>query len=222
MKKILAVDDEAPILRLLSAGLSDDYEVYTTTDPLCVLEMLKVNPVDIVLLDINMPVMNGFEVCAAVRAVKEFEDLPMIFVTGQNESFARTACYQVGGDNFVTKPFNLAELRAIIERYTKKQAHKNPTVLSYGDIVINPLSHQILINGLEIELAPKEFQILLYFIQHPEVVVSRESLLNKVWRDSLKVTDRTIDTHISNLRKKMAASACQIKSVYQEGYIFVK
>lgn len=222
MKKILAVDDEAPLLRLIAGSLSDEYEVLTTTDPTTVIETLKTNTVDLILLDISMPLMNGFEVCAAVRAIKDFEDIPMVFLTGRNESYTRAISYKVGGDNFVTKPFDLAELKAIIERYTKKIVHKSVTALSYGDITIDPLSHQILINNHEIELAPKEFQILLYFVQHPEVVVTRELLLTKIWRDSLKVTDRTIDTHISNLRKKISEGHCQIKSVYHEGYIFMK
>ncbi len=220
MKKILAVDDEADILKVISVSLADDYEVFTTTDSSLVIELLQKHHPDIVLLDVNMPGMNGYEICSAIRAIKEFEDLPMIFITGQSESFVRMTCYQVGGDNFLTKPFHVGELKAIIERHTKKQTHKTTSYITYGDIVLNPLSHQILVGGLEIELAPKEFQILLYMIQHPEVVVSREVLLSKIWKDSLKVTDRTVDTHISNLRRKLAVSACQIKSVYRSRQFF--
>lgn len=222
MYKLLIIDDDFEILNCLKDCLSDDYDITTSTDPLVVSELLNCNSFNLVILDINMPKLNGLQLGSQIRSIKGCENLPIVFLTGQDDRSARIACYQVGGDNFILKPFDIDELKAIISRLLQKVKHINQAKFIHGDISMNPVTHQCFVSNQKIELAHKEYQILLYFLQNPDQIISRETLLAKIWKDNVTVSDRTIDSHISNLRKKLQESTCKIKSIYQEGYIFTK
>lgn len=219
MKTVLIIDDMPDILDMLQLLLSETYKSLTATNREEALRHLETTSVDAIVLDINMPGANGYQLCSEIRNLERYATIPIIFISGQCESFSKVTCYKVGGDHFISKPIDIEELKAVLARMFEKHVPVQSTADEYGDLKVDTESRRVTVGTDRVELSNKEFLILVHLLKQREKLVTRESILDTVWGHGTSVSDRTIDTHISHLRKKIEASTCKIKSVYQAGYI---
>lgn len=225
-KKVLVVDDERLIVKGIKFSLvQDDMEVDCAYDGEEALEMAKKTEYDIVLLDVMLPKLNGFEVCQMIR---EFSNMPIIMLTAKGEDMDKILGLEYGADDYITKPFNILEvkarIKAIIRRTGKKKDQKEDGKLVVkGDMKIDCESRRVVIGDREINLTAKEFDLLELLATHPNKVYSRENLLNLVWGYEYPGDVRTVDVHIRRLREKIEAQPSDPKYVYTKwgvGYYF--
>ena len=223
--KILVVDDETDLLELLSYNLAKEgYDVKTAKSAKKALKTLKDWIPELILLDIMMPEVDGIELCGMIREKKEFDQTLIAFLTARNESYTQISALDSGADDFITKPIkpNLlrSKVRALIRRHYKFQskASEEVTELKFGDLTINIEEFKVNINGKDINLAKKEFELLMLLVSKPGKVFKREEILTKVWGREVIVGDRTIDVHVRKLREKIGKS--YIKTLKGVGYKF--
>ncbi len=221
MANILIVEDEIKIAELIRDYLkqsSFEAEILTRGDK--VIPWLKEHQADLILLDLMLPGMHGIEIC---REVRKFSQIPIIMVTAQTEEIDRLLGLELGADDYISKPFSPREVVARVKAVLRRtQPEHDENLLKAGQICLNVETHQVWSNEQEIILTPVEFGLLKVIIARPERVFSREELLNKVQGYDFSGYDRTIDTHIKNLRKKLAKNGVEecIVSVYGVGYRF--
>ena len=225
-RRILVVDDEKLIVKGLKFSLvQDDMEVDCAYDGEEALELAKQNNYDLILLDVMLPKMDGFEVCQMIR---EFSDVPIIMLTAKGEDMDKILGLEYGADDYVTKPFNILEvkarMKAIFRRSSKKNAvQENEKIINKGDMQIDCESRRVVILDKEINLTAKEFDLLELLAMNPNKVYSRENLLNIVWGYEYPGDARTVDVHIRRLREKVEANPSDPKYVYTKwgvGYYF--
>ena len=212
---LLAIDDSEDIRNLLQLVLGDLYDLHlepTGEDGLRTALSLKP---DLIILDLGLPEMDGFELCNRFRSLPDLEEVPIIILSGQKGVDVHVKAYKLGADNFIEKPFNHEELLALVEsklRFGPPQMRK-----TIGDVTIDLKSGSAYINSEKLDLTPKEFKILSVLWQNINKVTSREEIFKKVW-EKTHVSDRVIDNHVTSLRKKMVSSSLLIESIYAEGY----
>ena len=220
MSNILIVEDEKKIAELLRDYLKQagfDTHILTRGDN--VIPWIKNNSLDLILLDLMLPGMNGIEVC---RDIRKFSQIPIIMITAQTEEIDRLLGLELGADDYISKPFSprevVARVKAVLRRVVQSSSVGNE-IKALG-MRLNAETHQIWINEQEVSFTPVEFGLLKVFISNPERVFSREELLNKVQGYDFVGYDRTIDTHVKNLRKKLTKHGIDnaIFSVYGVGY----
>ena len=220
MSNILIVEDEKKIAELLRDYLKQagfDTHILTRGDN--VIPWIKNNSLDLILLDLMLPGMNGIEVC---RDIRKFSQIPIIMITAQTEEIDRLLGLELGADDYISKPFSprevVARVKAVLRRVGPTSSAGNE-IKAIG-MRLNAETHQIWINEQEVSFTPVEFGLLKVFISNPERVFSREELLNKVQGYDFVGYDRTIDTHVKNLRKKLSKHGIDnaIFSVYGVGY----
>ena len=236
MKKIiLAIDDEEHILELLSYNLEKEgYKVLTAESGEQGLEILKQEKVNLVLLDIMLPGMDGMEVLKQLRRSEEFSDLPVIMLTAKSEEINKVLGLEVGADDYISKPFGIYELMARVKAVLRRSKDKEPKqeekkqkeqdeIIVIDKISINHTTREVLVDGVSVELALKEFELLYVLAKHRTRVFSREALLDKIWGYEYAGETRTVDVHIRNLRKKIEEDDNKpkyIKTVRGIGYKF--
>jgi two-component system alkaline phosphatase synthesis response regulator PhoP len=203
-KKILLVDDDPDIREFMSYNLKkENYLVYTAFDGQSALEKVRSCCPDLVILDIMMRGMNGFEVCKEIR--KENKDILVCFLTARGEEYSQIAGFEAGADDYVTKPVQpnvfVKKINALLRRSEFFEAKKNS--LKYGDLIIDFESHVVQINGKDVIFPKKEFALLCLLASEPGKVFSREEIYAAVWGSNIIVGDRTIDVHIRKLREKV-------------------
>lgn len=223
--KILIVDDEKDIVELIRRGLA--LEGYETSQAYCgneALEYIYKNRPDMVLLDVMMPDMDGYEV---LQKIQEYDiTIPVIFITAQGKNYSRIAALELGADDFITKPVNLKDLALKIKvlwrriNYSKTSSQEEPMRLSYGNIVIDKRLRKVFIDGENRELTYKEFDTLYYLAQHYAQVFGRDVLLNKIWGFDYMGNTRAVDILIRRLRTKIVPYDSYIQTVYGIGYKF--
>ena len=227
-KKVLVVDDEKLIVKGLRFSLEqDDMEVECAYDGEEALEMAKSNKYDLVLLDIMLPKLTGLEVCQQIR---EFSDVPVIMLTAKGEDMDKILGLEYGADDYITKPFNILEvkarIKAIIRRTgskTKGVSEKKAQVLEAGDLRLDCEGRRLHISGVEVNLTAKEFDVLELLVLNPNRVYSRENLLKLVWGEDYPGDVRTVDVHIRRLREKIEPNPSEPKYVHTKwgvGYYF--
>ena len=225
-KKVLVVDDERLIVKGIKFSLvQDDMEVDCAYDGEEALEMAKKTEYDIVLLDVMLPKMDGFEVCQRIR---EFSNMPIIMLTAKGDDMDKILGLEYGADDYITKPFNILEVKARIKaiiRRTAKQEKKADTAgrIQAGDMTIERDNRRVYIEGREINLTAKEFDVLELLATHPNQVYSREKLLTMVWGVDYPGDARTVDVHIRRLREKVETNSSEPKYVHTKwgvGYYF--
>jgi len=224
---ILVVDDEANIRELAEMYLvREGYLVRTASDGLRALEIARDDPPDLMVLDLMLPGLDGREVCRQVRAGS---NLPILMLTARDDDFDKILGLEMGADDYMTKPFNprelVARVRAILRRIGAAAADAAPDPAAtrrLGDIAINPASREVTVSGAIVPLRTKEFDLLLTFIDHVNIVLSREQLLNLVWGYDFYGQTRTVDVHVAHLREKLSASRLQIETVWGMGYKLVE
>ena len=225
-RKVLVVDDEKLIVKGIRFSLEQDgMDVDCAYDGQEALDLIQKNEYDVVLLDVMLPVLTGFEVCQQVR---EFSDVPIIMLTAKGDDMDKILGLEYGADDYITKPFNILEvkarIKAIIRRSNAGHSHdENPKLLTYDVLKVDCDSRRAYIDEKEVNLTAKEFDLLELLMVHPNKVYSREELLNTVWGYDYPGDVRTVDVHIRRLREKIEANPSEPKYVHTKwgvGYYF--
>lgn len=225
-KKVLVVDDEKLIVKGIRFSLEQDgMEVTCAYDGEEALTFAREQQFDIILLDIMLPKLSGFEVCQQIR---EFSNVPIIMLTAKGDDMDKILGLEYGADDYITKPFNILEVKARIKaiiRRTAKQEKKADTAgrIQAGDMTIERDNRRVYIEGREINLTAKEFDVLELLVTHPNQVYSREKLLTMVWGADYPGDARTVDVHIRRLREKVETNSSEPKYVHTKwgvGYYF--
>lgn len=227
-RKVLVVDDEKLIVKGIRFSLEQDgMEVDCAYDGQEALDLIHKNEYDVVLLDVMLPVLTGFEVCQQVR---EFSDVPIIMLTAKGDDMDKILGLEYGADDYITKPFNILEvkarIKAIIRRSSAGHSHdENPKLLTYDVLKVDCDSRRAYIDEKEVNLTAKEFDLLELLMVHPNKVYSREELLNTVWGYDYPGDVRTVDVHIRRLREKIESKPSDpkyIRTKWGVGYYFQK
>ena len=225
-KKVLVVDDEKLIVKGIRFSLlQDGMEVDCAYDGEEVFNMAKANSYDMILLDVMLPKMDGFEVCQAIR---EFSDVPIVMLTAKGDDMDKILGLEYGADDYITKPFNILEvkarIKAIMRRTSPERAPQvQSSVIEKGDIKLDCDSRRLFINDNEINLTAREFELLEILIKNENKVYSRESLLKIVWGEDYPGDVRTVDVHVRRLREKIEANPSEPKYVHTKwgvGYYY--
>lgn len=225
-KKVLVVDDEKLIVKGIRFSLlQDGMEVDCAYDGEEALNMAKANSYDMILLDVMLPKMDGFEVCQAIR---EFSDVPIVMLTAKGDDMDKILGLEYGADDYITKPFNILEvkarIKAIMRRTSPERAPQvQSSVIEKGDIKLDCDSRRLFINDNEINLTAREFELLEILIKNENKVYSRESLLKIVWGEDYTGDVRTVDVHVRRLREKIEANPSEPKYVHTKwgvGYYY--
>lgn len=207
--RILIVDDEEDILELLKYNLQrEGYAIDTALDGVSALQKIQEFKPHLVILDIMMPGMDGIEVCEKIRAMEEFKNTVIVFLTARSESFTQMSAYDTGGDDFVNKPIKLnvfkSRIKANLRRHPEFLLVSTPQhILQLGNLEINLEKFKVVKEGNEVQLAKKEFELLALLASKPGKVFKREEIMSRIWGNEVIVGDRTIDVHIRKLREKI-------------------
>ena len=222
-KKVLIVDDEKLIVKGIRFSLEQEgMQVECAYDGEEALDMIQKNTYDVILLDIMLPKLTGYEVCQQVR---EFSDVPIIMITAKDDDMDKILGLEYGADDYITKPFNILEvkarMKAIMRRSKKKEDDVKEAV--YGELKLDCNSRRVYIAGKEVNLTAKEFDVLELLVFHPNKVYDREALLDLVWGKDYPGDARTVDVHIRRLREKIEQNPSEPKYVHTKwgvGYYF--
>ena len=223
MANILVVDDEPLIVKGLKFSLEQEGHIIDTSfDGNDALENIKSKDYDIILLDLMLPIIDGFEVCKKVR---ETSDVPIIILSAKGEDISKIKGLEIGADDYITKPFNIMELKARVNAILRRMEKSKKIVAQkhLGVITINYLDRKVTRNSEEINLTSKEFDLLFLLMDNPNKVFSREALLEKVWKYEHFGDLRTVDVHIRKLREKIednSSNPVHIMTKWGEGYYF--
>ena len=224
-KKVLIVDDEKLIVKGIRFSLEQDgMEVDCAYDGEEAVEKAKENKYDIILLDLMLPKMDGLEVCQQIR---EFSNVPIVMLTAKGEDMDKILGLEYGADDYITKPFNILEvkarIKAIMRRTIRDEKERTENIVEYGDLKLDCESRRVYICGKEMNLTAKEFDVLELLVLNPNKVYSREKLLKTVWGADYPGDERTVDVHIRRLREKIETNPSEPKYVHTKwgmGYFF--
>ena len=226
MKKILVVDDEKSIVKGIKFSLEqDDMKVEVAYDGETALELAKANHYDMILLDIMLPGFSGLEVCQMIR---EFSDVPIIMLTAKGDDMDKILGLEYGADDYITKPFNILEVKARIKAIFRRNnrnvpEQENQKVIETKGLKIDVDSRRVYIDDKEVNLTAKEFELVYLLVSNPNKVYSREQLLKTIWGPSYPGDARTVDVHVRRLREKIEAAPADPKYIHTKwgvGYYF--
>lgn len=216
--KLLVVDDEKLIRDVIKEyGESEGFTILEAIDGENAIEVVEKNPdIDLIIMDIMMPRLDGYSACKEIYKIKKY---PTIMLSARKEEYDKLLGFDLGIDDYVTKPFSprelIARIKAVLARSNKKE-----DIYKYEDLEVNYKAHSVKINGKEIKLTPKEYELLTYFIKNEGMALSREQLLSIVWGYDFFGDDRTVDTHIKMLRNNLGKYRDLITTVRSVGYKF--
>lgn len=227
-KTVLVVEDEPDLAQIVAYNLArEGYRTVTASSGEKALEVLSESPrPDLVLLDLMLPGMSGTEVCRAMRADADLERIPVIMLTARGDEIDRVVGFEVGADDYVTKPFSVRELMLRVRAHLRRQDGTTNAIEidaqeHFGVLQIDRSAHRIFVEEQEIVLTALEFRLLDTFLQRRGRVQTRERLLSDVWGIDADVTTRTVDTHVKRLRQKIGAASAYIETIRGVGYRFV-
>ena len=218
--KILVVDDESRMRKLVKDFLvRQNFEVIEAGDGEEALDCFyKDKSIALIILDVMMPKMNGFEVCKEIR---ETSKVPIIMLTAKGEESSELQGFELGVDEYISKPFSPKILVARVEAILRRTNQTEPeAVIQVGGITIDKTAHQVTVDGKDVELSYKESDLLTYFAENAGIALSREKILNNVWNYDYFGDARTIDTHVKKLRNKLGSKGDYIKTIWGMGYKF--
>ncbi len=215
---VLIVEDEKNMQDIISTYMyREGHTCFTADDGVDALMILKNNPMDLMILDIMMPHLDGFSVCKMAR---EMSNLPIIMLTAKSDEEDKLKGYEYGADDYMTKPFSpkilVAKANALLRRFSVSPID----MISAGKITISSSAHKVFLDGHEISLTHKEYELLHFFMVNPGQVFSREQLLNRIWGYDFEGNTRTVDTHIKTLRQKLGGEGNHIVTLIRSGYKF--
>lgn len=214
---ILIVDDEDLIREVIKEySENEGYNVYEASDGIEAIDIIKENNIDVIVLDIMMPKLDGF---SAYKEIKKIKNIPTIILSARTEEYDKLLGFELGIDDYLTKPFSPKELIARIKAITKRASGTTDKFI-YEDLVVDFMGYTIYIEGKEVKVTPKEFEILTYMIKNKNIAISRENLLSTIWGYDYFGDDRTIDTHVKMLRNNLGKYRDLIQTVRGIGYKF--
>ena len=222
-QKIYIVEDEPDIRETLKYNFSNEgFEVFTAPDGEEALSNIKKVLPDVLILDLMLPGLSGLDVCKSIRADDDIRDMSIIMLTAKGEEIDRVIGFELGADDYVTKPFSVRELILRVKVLLKKQRESlvENKLVTFGPIRIDLDAHELRINDKEIVLTALEFKLLQHLVKRKGRVQTREQLLGDVWGYSAEVTTRTVDTHIKRLREKLGNTSKYIQTIRGVGYRF--
>lgn len=223
MAKILITDDEKDILEFLVYNLSKEgYEVITASNGYEALEKIKENP-DIIILDVLMPVINGYDTLRILRQNENHRNIPVIFLTAKSSESDEVKGLETGADDYIQKPVSVKKLSARIKANLNKYQRQNdltdnPALISLGSVEINREKYIVIIDGSENNFPKKEFEVLYYLAKNQGRVIDRDTLLTQIWGENIHVSDRTVDVHIRKIREKLGRFSYIIETIKGVGY----
>jgi two-component system alkaline phosphatase synthesis response regulator PhoP len=223
MNKILLVDDEKDILEFLKYNLElENFEVIVGNNGIEAIEKLSDHP-DLIILDVMMPKMDGFETCKQIRLKKEFESTPIIFLTAKSGEANEIKGLELGASDYIQKPISpkklIARVRSNLRKVEMLSLQKSePMEIKFGPIEINKEKYEVFIDGEKKIFPRKEFEVLYYLINNPGRVFGREILLKEIWGADVYVVDRTVDVHIRKIREKLGLHSDLIETIKGVGY----
>lgn len=214
---ILVVDDEILIREVIKEYLFiEKYNVFEAKNGIEAIDIVKSESIDLIIMDIMMPKMDGFK---AFNEIKKNSNIPCIMLSARSEEYDKLAGFELGIDDYVTKPFSPKELIARVKVILKRNVENTDYIIA-GDIKIDDLAHEVSVLDSVIVLTPKEYDLLKYLVINKNIALSRESLLSSVWGYDFFGDDRTVDTHIKTLRSRLGVKRTMIKTVREVGYKF--
>ena len=221
MKKLLVVDDEAKIREVIKEYSEfSGYEVTEAADGMSAIGLCKLNDYDLIIMAVMMPKLDGF---SSVKEIKKFKDIPVIMLSARGEEYDKLFGFELGVDDYVVKPFSpkelMARVNAVITRHEGAD-HGTSNVMKFDGLEVNFAARTIYIDGKRVNLTPKEYDLLFYLIQNRNIALSRDKLLSDIWGYDFFGDDRTIDTHIKNLRNNLGPYRDFIVTLRGVGYKF--
>ena len=221
MKKLLVVDDEAKIREVIKEYSEfSGYEVTEAADGMSAIGLCKLNDYDLIIMDVMMPKLDGF---SSVKEIKKFKDIPVIMLSARGEEYDKLFGFELGVDDYVVKPFSpkelMARVNAVITRHEGAD-HGTSNVMKFDGLEVNFAARTIYIDGKRVNLTPKEYDLLFYLIQNRNIALSRDKHLSDIWGYDFFGDDRTIDTHIKNLRNNLGPYRDFIVTLRGVGYKF--
>ncbi|MDM8268135.1 response regulator transcription factor [Barnesiella viscericola] len=219
--KILVVDDEEDLCEILKFNLEvEGYEVDTANSAEEALQM-NLSDYNLLMLDVMMGEMNGFKMASLLRKNEKLKHIPIIFLTAKDTEDDKLMGFNIGADDYISKPFSIREVIARVKAVLRRSSEKEtPEILQFENLYIDPTKKRAFIDQNELPLTKKEFEILSLLLSHPGQVFSREEILSKIWTDEVYVLDRTIDVNITRLRKKIGEYGKHIVTRLGYGYCF--
>lgn len=222
MEKILIVDDEEKIREVIREYAEfNGYEVAEAGDGMSAIGLCKLNDYDLIIMDIMMPRLDGYSTC---KEIKKIKDIPVIMLSARGEEYDKLFGFELGIDDYIVKPFSpkelMARVKAVLSRKNHTAAVNNMDVLKFGGLEINIAARTVTIDGTRVDLTPKEYELLFYLVQNKNIALSRDKLLSDVWGYDFFGDDRTIDTHIKNLRNNLGDYRDYIVTLRGVGYKF--
>ena len=219
MATILIVDDEERIREVVKEYcLMEKYDVIEASDGLEALEMVKNNDIDLIVLDVMMPKLDGL---SAFSKIKEIKKIPTIILSARSEEYDKLIGFDLGIDDYVTKPFSPKELVARVKAILKRNS-TNTYTYKFEGLIINDLAHEVRVDNVKINLTPKEYELLVYLVKNRGIALTREKILETVWGYDFFGDDRTLDTHVKLLRKNLGDYSKYIVTLRGVGYRFEK
>ena len=221
MYKLLVVDDEPKIREVIREYAEfNGYEVTEAEDGMSAVGLCKLNKYDLVILDIMMPKLDGFTAC---KEIKKISDVPIIMLSARGEEYDKLFGFELGIDDYIVKPFSPKELMARVNGVVERRnsvSKDNSSVLTFDGLEINIAARTVSVDGKRVELTPKEYDLLFYLIKNKNIALSRDKLLSDIWGYDFFGDDRTIDTHIKNLRNNLGPYRDFIVTLRGVGYKF--
>ena len=221
MYKLLVVDDEPNIREVIREYAEfNGYEVTEAADGMSAVGLCKLNEYDLVILDIMMPKLDGFSAC---KEIKKIQDVPIIMLSARGEEYDKLFGFELGIDDYIVKPFSPKELMArinVVLARRNSSAQSKADVVKFSGLEINVAARTVTVDGERVELTPKEYELLFYLIENKNIALSRDKLLSDIWGYDFFGDDRTIDTHIKNLRNNLGPYRDYIVTLRGVGYKF--
>ena len=215
--QILVCDDESLIRDVIKEYLLiEKFQVFEASNGLEAIEVVANKDIDLVIMDIMMPKMDGYQ---AIKEIKKIKDIPFIMLTARSEEFDKLLGFDIGADDYITKPFSPKELVARVKAVTKRFQNEEISFV-YEDLVLDDLAHEVKVDGEIIDLTPKEYELLKYFMQNKNIALSRDTILSNIWGYDFYGDERTVDTHVKTLRNNLGKYRDNIKTVRGMGYKF--
>ncbi len=219
---ILVVDDEEDVVEVVSHFLAEEgYNVHKAYDGEEALERVS-QEIDLILLDIMLPGLDGYEVCERLRSRVETETIPIIFLSAKIEEEDQIKGLMLGGDDYLTKPVSPQVIVAHVKAVLRRSGVEESKTLQVEGLTIYEDEYRASLDGKDLGLTLTEFELVRYLVRHPRKAFTRQQLLETIWKDAMMVTERTVDAHIKNLREKLGAFARHIQTVRGVGYRFVQ
>lgn len=218
---LLLVEDEALVREIVTDYFENEHwTIYEAETGVMALDLFEQHSIDLVILDIMLPELDGWTVCKQIR---KSSDVPIIMLTANGEDDDKVLGYELGADDYVTKPFSprvlVAQAKALLKR-AEGRISGEEFLLQFGSLELNTKSYSVTIAGVDIDLSPKEYDLLIYLVRNKGIVLSRDTILNAVWGFDYFGDIRTVDTHIKKLRAKLGIESERIVTVIRAGYRF--